>query len=87
MKNLPTRYWYDDSLQRGDKVILHLGKNADFYKNCQATFITSVATSKDNEAFVLLENCDISKTAYGQRVLGDTFTEVFSLELLEKINK
>jgi hypothetical protein len=73
----------DKTLYRGDKVTITLNDNiqADFYKGCKATFISSVALSQDNVAWVLLTGCDKQLNGeYPERV-----TAVFRLRELDRI--
>lgn len=85
--HLSSRFWYDTTtLERGDKVILHLPENhRAFYNNCQATFIASVAVSDGNDAFVLLRNCDFMKVK--ELNMGTYATDIFSMQYLERAIK
>lgn len=74
------------TLYRGDKVSIHLPESHDaFYKNCQVIFIAAVSASEDNEAFVLLKNCDFMKN---EGLPSDyTVTDIFPLRYLERTDK
>lgn len=76
----------DDTLARGDKLAFtHQlpDSSAQFYKNCDITFIAAQATGHDNVAFVLLKDCDFQKT-YHQRV-DNPAVDTFSIRYLKRL--